>query len=137
MTNLAKQLTAMQAPAKPKAGCAKCGLIGCNCEVADAFTASICKKCKSDPCECAGKPMARTIGDNVCTVCRRHRSACICLSHESVRQSYGDPHTVAAGDRPKRPYSEEYLAMLKNEALIFYYQKNPTGLVKWLDRVLR
>lgn len=118
-------------------GCPKCGLIGCSCDVEATFAASVCKKCKTDPCECAGKPMARTLGDNVCIVCRRARMNCICTSHQSVRQSYGDPHAIAASDLPKRPYSEAYIAMLKNEALVFYYHRDADGLVKWLDRVLR
>lgn len=116
-------------------GCPQCGLVGCTCEVTEAFN-GICKKCKSDPCECAGKPLSRVTGERlVCTVCRRQQQSCICESHVSVRHSYGDPH--AASEGTKRPYSDGYISTLCNEALNFYYQRDAEGLQRWLRRVLR
>lgn len=126
-----------------KFGCPSCGLIGCECNkpkedlneltAADvkASFSNLCKKCRSDPCECEGKPLKQT-GD-VCMVCRRHRALCICTSHHPVR-TMADPEATTA--KPRRPYSPAYIETLVNEAMLHYYQRDAEGLARWLRRVL-
>jgi hypothetical protein len=112
-------------------GCAKCGLFGCNCDVGTTFDASCCAKCKSDPCECAGALVVRTIGEGVCAVCRR--KACICESHVSVRivADLGSTKLEAS-----RPYSDAHIALMVNEAMHHYYNRDAEGLKQWLRRAL-
>lgn len=117
--------------------CDKCGLVGCTCpapELAEAFD-HLCKRCKTDPCECAGKVIKRTVGErDVCLVCRRQQNDCICVSHVSVRHSFGDP--AAINMRPTRPYGDSYIGQLVNEGMVFYYNRDADGLSRWLRRVL-
>lgn len=123
------------------AGCAKCGLIGCDCHVLEDAFANLCKKCRCDPCACPGKtvtPPATVMntlsGSQVCAACRR--AVCICESHVAVKTVFDAPARLTT-ERPVRPFTEPYLAVLKNEAMNYYYNRDPQGLVQWLDRVLR
>lgn len=121
-----------------KFGCKQCGMIGCKCheitEVTDTFAASLCKKCRADPCECEGSPVTRAVS-GICTVCRRAAGDCICTSHVVVRQVLD----VAVRERKfeTRPYSDWYLGSLVNEGLNYYYSRDAEGLARWLRKALR
>jgi hypothetical protein len=97
--------------------------------------ASVCKKCMSDPCQCHAPMVKQQVAD-VCTVCRRHVSACICVSHHEARQ-LNDAVLPGSGQRPIRPWSDAYMQAMVNEALGYYYNRDADGLSKWLKRVLR
>lgn len=98
-------------------GCHQCGLIGCECPPVEP------------PVQRAGP------GGGVCGVCHRGLNQCLCESHHSVKHVF-DVETRARRD-VSRPYSEAHLNALSNEALVFYYNRDAEGLVRWLRNALR
>lgn len=118
-------------------GCPQCGLIGCKCsDVADTFDASLCKKCKCQPCECEGKPLARAVA-GVCSVCRRSTGLCICTSHHGVKQVLDVSVRERAAMPPPGQRTEQAMTVLVNEAMNLYYNRDASGLAAWIRRYLR
>lgn len=121
-----------------KHGCKKCGMVGCHChEVEDTFSASVCKKCRTQPCECEGKTVPRAVG-GVCRVCHRSESMCACKSHYPVKATIDPAVRQQFASSKAHPLSDEYVEKLVNEFMAsFYYPRDAYGGARWLRKHLR
>lgn len=138
MTDLSRMTTAAEDSRSRRAGCKKCGMVGCDCDAVTRAAPSACKKCRGSPCECEGRQLRRLVGERqVCVVCRRQQPDCICRSHVSAPQSRGDPHLAAATAAESRQlFTAGQVNSMVIEALNFYYNRDAEGLQRWLRQLL-
>lgn len=92
----------------------------------------MCQKCGRFPCSCVLAGKARQ--GVVCTVCRRSMDACLCKSHEAGRRADMDSELIKIA--PPNVYDELTITALENEAMTYYYNRDPSAITRLIRRVL-